>query len=65
MILIWTLDRAECGAIVAGVERLIDQRPTQEQWRDLVAALQPAPSVQGLYRAAIDARSGTLAGREP
>ena len=39
MILIWTLDHAQFGEIVAGVERLIDQWPTQEQWRDLVAAL--------------------------
>ena len=39
MILIWTLDHAQFGAIVAGVERLIGQWPTQEQWRDLVAAL--------------------------
>jgi predicted nuclease of predicted toxin-antitoxin system len=39
MILIWTLDHARLGAIVAGGERLIDQWPTQERWRDLVAAL--------------------------
>ncbi len=37
MILIWTLEHAQFGEIVAGVERLIDQWPTQEQWRDLVA----------------------------
>ena len=39
VILIWTLDHSQFGEIVAGVERLIGQRPTHEQWRDLVMAL--------------------------
>jgi hypothetical protein len=39
MILIWTLDHCQFAAIVAGVERLIGQWPTPEQWRDLVVAL--------------------------
>ncbi len=39
MILIWTLQHNQFGQIVAGVERLIAQWPTQERWRDLVVAL--------------------------
>ncbi len=39
LILIWTLDHNEFGKIVAGVERLISQWPTHEQWRDQVVAL--------------------------
>jgi predicted nuclease of predicted toxin-antitoxin system len=39
MILIWTLNHSQFGQIVAGVERLIGQWPTHEQWRDLVVAL--------------------------
>jgi predicted nuclease of predicted toxin-antitoxin system len=39
MILIWTLDHSQFGEIVAGVERLIRQWPTHEQWRGLVVAL--------------------------
>jgi predicted nuclease of predicted toxin-antitoxin system len=39
MILIWTLDHSQFGEIIAGVERLIGQWSTHEQWLDLVAAL--------------------------
>lgn len=39
MILIWTLDPSEFGQIVVGIERLIGQWPTQEQWPNLVVAL--------------------------
>jgi predicted nuclease of predicted toxin-antitoxin system len=39
MILIWTLDHSEFNAIVAGVRHLLDQRPEQDQWRDLVLAI--------------------------
>jgi len=39
LILIWTLDHHQFAQIVAGIERLIGQWPTQEHWRDLVIAL--------------------------
>jgi predicted nuclease of predicted toxin-antitoxin system len=39
VILIWTLDHSQFGKIVAGVERLIGECSTPEQWRDLVVAL--------------------------
>jgi hypothetical protein len=39
VILIWTLDHSQFAKIVAGIERLIAQRPTHEHWRDLVLAL--------------------------
>ncbi len=39
LILIWTLDHSQFAAIVAGVERLVAQRPEQEDWRDLVLAI--------------------------
>ncbi len=38
-ILIWTLDHSRFAEIVAGVERLLAQRPRQEDWRDLTEAL--------------------------
>lgn len=39
IVLIWTLDHSEFAAIVAGLESLLERYPTQEDWRDLVAAL--------------------------
>jgi hypothetical protein len=38
-ILIWTLGHHEFGAIIDGVERLVDRYPDAEQWRDLAVAL--------------------------
>lgn len=38
LILIWTLDHGQFAEIVAGVERQLAQRPTQDQWRDITAA---------------------------
>jgi hypothetical protein len=38
-ILIWTLGHHEFGAIIDGVERLVDHYPDAEQWRDLAVAL--------------------------
>lgn len=38
LILIWTLDHSQFAEIVAGVERQLAQRPTQEQWRDITVA---------------------------
>ncbi len=37
-ILIWTLDHGQFAEIVAGIERLLAQRPRQEDWRDLTEA---------------------------
>ena len=37
-ILIWTLDHSQFTEIVAGIERLLAQRPRQEEWRDLTEA---------------------------
>ncbi len=34
-ILIWTLNNDEYGAIVAGTERLLGERPRHDQWRQL------------------------------
>ena len=39
LILIWTLDHSQFGAIVTGVEGYLDRWPEQAQWRDLVVAL--------------------------
>lgn len=39
MILIWTLDHSQFEPIVAGVERLLAQRPEQARWRGLVLAI--------------------------
>lgn len=39
MILIWTLDHSQFAAILQGIKRLLDQRPEQEEWRDLVLAI--------------------------
>jgi predicted nuclease of predicted toxin-antitoxin system len=39
MILIWTLDHSQFAPIIAGVERILDRWPRQDQWRDLVLAL--------------------------
>jgi predicted nuclease of predicted toxin-antitoxin system len=39
MILIWTLDHSQVGAIVDGVQTLLAERPEQQQWRDLVLAI--------------------------
>ncbi|HEV7941751.1 MAG TPA: DUF5615 family PIN-like protein [Solirubrobacteraceae bacterium] len=38
LMLIWTLDHSQFSEIVAGVERQLSQRPTQEQWRDITVA---------------------------
>ncbi len=38
IILIWTLDHSRFAEIVAGVERQLRQRPSEEQWRDITAA---------------------------
>lgn len=38
-ILIWTLEHREFAAIVAGIERLLAERPRQDDWRDVVLAL--------------------------
>lgn len=37
-ILIWTLDHSQFAEIVGGIERLLGQRPRQEDWRDLSEA---------------------------
>lgn len=38
LMLIWTLDHSQFAEIVAGVERQLSQRPTQEQWQDITVA---------------------------
>lgn len=38
IVLIWTLDHSQFAEIVAGVERQLRQRPSQEQWLDITAA---------------------------
>ncbi len=38
IILIWTLDHSRFAEIVAGVERQLRQRSSEEQWRDITAA---------------------------
>jgi predicted nuclease of predicted toxin-antitoxin system len=38
IILIWTLDHSQFAEILAGVERQLQQRPSQEQWRDITIA---------------------------
>jgi predicted nuclease of predicted toxin-antitoxin system len=38
IILIWTLDHSQFAEIIAGVERQLRQRPSQEQWRDMTVA---------------------------
>jgi predicted nuclease of predicted toxin-antitoxin system len=38
LILVWTLDHSQFAEIVAGVERYLEEWPSQEQWRDLVVA---------------------------
>ena len=38
IILIWTLDHSQFGHIVEGIESHLQQRPRQEDWRDLVVA---------------------------
>lgn len=38
IILIWTLDHSQFAEIVAGIERQLQLRPSQEQWRDLTVA---------------------------
>lgn len=38
-ILIWTLAHNEFGKIVAGVGRLLDERPDAKAWRDISVAL--------------------------
>lgn len=38
LILIWTLDHSQFAEIVAGVERQLRLRPTEEQWRDITVA---------------------------
>jgi hypothetical protein len=39
MILIWTLDHSQFGAIRDGVQRLLDQRPEADESRDLLLAI--------------------------
>jgi hypothetical protein len=39
MILIWTLDHSRFAGILEAIQRLLDQRPEQEEWRDLVLAI--------------------------
>lgn len=38
-ILIWSLDHSRFGEIVAGVERLLAERPTAEDWREMALAI--------------------------
>jgi len=38
IILIWTLDHSRFAEMVAGIERQLQQRPSQEQWHDLTVA---------------------------
>jgi predicted nuclease of predicted toxin-antitoxin system len=38
IILIWTLAHNQFAEIVADIERQIQQRPSQEQWRDITTA---------------------------
>jgi predicted nuclease of predicted toxin-antitoxin system len=38
LILIWTLDHSQFAKIVAGVERQLHQRPSQDQWREVTVA---------------------------
>ena len=38
-ILVWSLPHAEHAAIVAGIERLLEEVPTQKDWRNLAVAL--------------------------
>lgn len=38
IILIWTLDHSQFAEIVDGVERQLQQRPSPEQWRDIISA---------------------------
>ncbi len=38
IILIWTLDHSQFAEILKGIQRLLRQRPTEEQWRDITVA---------------------------
>jgi predicted nuclease of predicted toxin-antitoxin system len=38
IVLIWTLDHSQFAEILAAVGRQIEQRPFQEQWRDITVA---------------------------
>lgn len=38
-ILLWTLGHHQFGPIIKGINRLLDERPDPEQWRDLAVAL--------------------------
>jgi predicted nuclease of predicted toxin-antitoxin system len=38
LILIWTLDHSEFAKIVAGIERQLQQRPSQDQWLEVTVA---------------------------
>jgi predicted nuclease of predicted toxin-antitoxin system len=38
IILIWTLDHSQFAEILAGVERQLRERPSQEEWRDITIA---------------------------
>ncbi len=38
IILIWTLDHSQLTAIVAAIERQLQQRPSHEQWHDITTA---------------------------
>lgn len=38
LILIWTLDHSQFAEIIAGVERQLAHRSTQEEWQDVTVA---------------------------
>lgn len=38
IILIWTLDHSQFTKILVGIKRHLQQRTTQEQWRDITVA---------------------------
>ncbi|HYB23391.1 MAG TPA: DUF5615 family PIN-like protein [Solirubrobacteraceae bacterium] len=38
IILIWTLDHSQFAEILKGIQHQLQQRPTQEQWRDVTSA---------------------------
>lgn len=39
LILIWTLDHDRFAQIVAGVERWLETRPSQERWQDVAVSI--------------------------
>lgn len=38
LVLIWTLDHSRFAQIVAGVERQLEMRPSQQRWQDITVA---------------------------